>query len=129
MIVFGLIVLPPENVLYLAVSHPPELPGRVTRSPEVAALHLAVQHLAGCPPPLRLSTAGREVVLSLQEPRYRAGAGWQGAGEAQQEDGRGGPHVRSGAGSTVGRKLHASESLLSLEASSRKLWRTKTSSS
>ena len=58
-----------------------------------------------CPPPLRLSTAGREVVLSLQEARYRAGAGWQGAGEAQQEDGRGWPHVRSGAGSTVGRTL------------------------
>ena len=105
MIVFGLIVLPPENVLYLAVSHPPELPGRVTRSPEVSALHLAVQHLAGCPPALRISTAGREVVLSLQEPRYRAGAGWQGTGEAQQEDGRGGPHVRCGEGPTVGRIL------------------------
>ena len=106
MIVFGVIVLPPENVLYMTVSHPPELPSRVTRCPEMAALqHLAVQHLAGCPPPLRLSTAGREVVLSLQEVRYRAGAGWQGAGEAQQEDGRGGPHVRSGAGSTVGRTL------------------------
>ena len=105
MIVFGLIVLPPENVLYMTVSHPPELPSRVTRCPEMPTLHLAVQHLAGCSPALRLSTAGREVVLSLQEPRYRAGAGRQGAGEAQQEDGRGGPHVRSGAGSTVGRTL------------------------
>ena len=97
---------PPQNVLDLRVSHPPQLQRGETGPPQLPALHHYLFHLlAGLLrlllPLLSLPRAGPELVLDVLQPAQGTGDGWGGGhttdGDVEEEDNEcRGDHIKSG---------------------------------